>query len=73
MHIVSLPHPNQFLIVESLDYPNPYDFKMPHRHDYFEIILIREGGGEQLIDFIKTPLNAQSIYIIYPKQIHSCS
>ncbi len=70
MHIVSLPHPNQFLIVEPLDYPNPYDFKMPHRHDYFEIILIRESGGEQLIDFVKTPLKAQSIYIIYPKQIH---
>jgi AraC family transcriptional activator of pobA len=41
MNLVTLPHPNNFLIVEPLDYPNPYDFKTPHRHDYFEIVLIK--------------------------------
>jgi len=70
MHTVSLPHPNNFLVVESLNYPNPYDFSIPHRHDYFEIILIREGGGEQLIDFTRTGLHANSVYTIYPGQIH---
>lgn len=70
MNIITLPHPNQFLIVESLDYPNPYDYKTPHRHDYFEIILVEKGGGEQLIDFFKTQLAAHTIYVIYPKQIH---
>lgn len=70
MNTVSLPHPNNFLVVESLNYPNPYDFSIPHRHDYFEIILIREGGGEQLIDFTQTGLRANTIYIIYPGQIH---
>lgn len=70
MNTIQLPHPNNFLIVESLDYPNPYDFKMPHRHDYFEIILIKKTGGEQLIDFNKTALIAKSIYVVYPRQIH---
>lgn len=70
MNTVSLPHPNNFLVVESLNYPNPYDFSLPHRHDYFEIILIREGGGEQLIDFTRTGLRANTIYSIYPGQIH---
>lgn len=70
MNLVSLPHPKNFLIVEALDYPNPYDYKTPHRHDYFEIILIKESGGEQLIDFVKTPLHANTIYAIYPRQIH---
>ena len=70
MNLVSLPHPNNFLIVESLDYPNPYDFKTPHRHDYFEIILIKHGGGEQLIDFNRTELTSHHIYTIYPRQIH---
>jgi AraC family transcriptional activator of pobA len=70
MNLVSLPHPNNFLIVESLDYPNPYDFKIPHRHDYFEIILIKQGGGEQLIDFNRTELTSHHIYTIYPRQIH---
>jgi len=70
MDTVSLPHPNTLVIVESLDYTNPYDFKTPHRHDYFEIILIKEGGGEQLIDFTRTGLKSRSIYVIYPRQIH---
>lgn len=70
MNLVSLPHPNNFLVVEPLDYTNTYDFKIPHRHDYFEIILIKEGGGEQLIDFVKTALSSHSIYTIYPRQIH---
>ena len=70
MNSVSLPHPNNFLVVESLNYPNPYDFNTPHRHDYFEIILIREGGGEQLIDFTQTGLQSNCVYTVYPGQIH---
>ena len=70
MDLVRLPHPNTLLTVESLDYPNPYDFNIPHRHDYFEIVLIKNGGGEQLIDFTKTALTSNSIYVIYPRQIH---
>lgn len=70
MNVVSLPHPNNFLVVEPLNYPNPYDFSIPHRHDYFEIILVREGKGEQLIDFSKTGLNENCVYTVYPGQIH---
>ena len=70
MNLVALPHPNNFLIVEPLDYPNPYDFKTPHRHDYFEIILIKKGGGEQLIDFINLPLKSNCVYVVCPRQIH---
>lgn len=70
MQIISLPHPNTLLKVEPLDYPNPYDFKEPHRHDYFEIILVNKGGGEQLIDFKRTGLQSNSIYVVYPRQIH---
>lgn len=70
MNIVSLPHPNNFLVVESLNYPNPYDFSIPHRHDYFEILLVKEGGGEQLIDFTRTGLRPNCVYTVYPGQIH---
>lgn len=70
MNLVSLYPLQQFLKVESLDYPNPYDYKTPHRHDYFEIILIKKGGGEQLIDFTKTNLETHTVYVIYPRQIH---
>lgn len=70
MSIVSFPHPNKLLVIEPLDYPNTYDFHSPHRHDYFEIILVKEGQGHQFIDFTKTELEAQDIYVVYPGQIH---
>lgn len=70
MDIVSLPHPNKFLIIEPLDYANPYDFHTPHRHDYFEIILVESGSGNQLIDFTKSELKPNHIYVVYPGQIH---
>lgn len=70
MNVYTLPHPNKYLVVEPLDYPNPYDFRSTHRHDYFEIILIKKGGGKQLIDFKDCNLNANSIYTIYPNQVH---
>ncbi len=70
MSIVSFPHPNKLLVIEPLDYPNTYDFHSPHRHDYFEIILVKEGEGHQFIDFTKTDLQAEDIYVVYPGQIH---
>jgi AraC family transcriptional activator of pobA len=70
MNIVSLPHSNKFLCVESLDYTNAYDFHSAHRHDYFEVILIKKSGGTQLIDFTKYELNEGSAFVVYPGQVH---
>lgn len=70
MNVVSLPHSNKFLHVEALDYPNAYDFHKPHRHDYFEVIFIKESWGHQLIDFTKYELNKGSVYVVYPGQVH---
>lgn len=67
---ISLPHPSKLLIIEPLDYPNPYDFHHPHRHDYFEIILIKSGTGFQLIDFTPYVINAGQLYTVYPGQVH---
>lgn len=67
---VTLPHPNKLLIIEPLDYPNPYDFHHPHRHDYFEIILVKSGNGFQLIDFAPFDIHAGQLYTIYPGQVH---
>lgn len=67
---VSLPHPNKLLIIEPLDYPNPYDFHHLHRHDYFEIIFIKSGNGFQVIDFEAANINPGQIFTIYPGQVH---
>lgn len=68
--LVPLPHPSKLLVIESMDYPNPYDFQRPHRHDYFEIILIRSGKGIQYIDFKPYEINQGQLYNIYPGQVH---
>ncbi len=56
-----------------LDHSNPYDFKREHRHTYYEIMLIQEGGCSQLIDFINYAGNDHSCYIVCPQQIHLMS
>jgi AraC family transcriptional activator of pobA len=67
---VSLPHPNKLLVIEQLDYDNPYDFHKPHRHDYFEIIMVSSGKGSQLIDFTAYDLEPGQLFAIYPGQVH---
>lgn len=67
---VSLPHPNKLLIIEPLDYPNPYDFHKAHRHDYFEIILVKNGNGFQQIDFSPYDISSGQLFTIYPGQVH---
>lgn len=70
INAVPLPHPKELLIIESLDYSNPYDYHALHRHDYFEIILISEGEGNQLIDFENYPVYSGQISMVYPGQVH---
>lgn len=67
---VSLPHPNKMLVIESLDYNNPYDFHSSHRHDYFEIILVKSGEGFQYIDFSSYKMQEGQLFAIYPGQVH---
>jgi len=70
MQPISLPHPGKLLIIEPLDYPNPYDFHHPHRHDYFEIILVKSGCGQQFIDFNPYLIQQGQVFTVYPGQVH---
>jgi AraC-like DNA-binding protein len=70
INYVELHQPDRLLMIESLDYSNPYDFTKMHRHDYFEIIFVNEGNGSQLIDFTSYTISGGQIYVIYPGQIH---
>lgn len=67
---VTLPHSDQLLVVESIDYNNPYDHKALHRHDYFELIMVNGGRGKQIIDFESYDIQSNEIYLIYPGQVH---
>lgn len=42
----------------------------PHRHDYYTIVLVKEGAGKHFIDFKEYAITANSIFFIYPGQVH---
>lgn len=60
----------QGLTIKDIGYANPYDYKQLHRHDYYEILFIRKGGGRQIIDFEESEVKSFSIYIVFPGQVH---
>jgi AraC family transcriptional activator of pobA len=66
----SLDNDSSQINILPLDHNNPYDFKREHRHTYFEIMLIKKGGCNQLIDFKNYIGHDYSCYIICPQQIH---
>ncbi len=70
LQVHSLEKDSMQINILPLDHTNPYDFKREHRHSYYEIILIENGGCNQLIDFINYPGHDFSCYIICPQQVH---
>lgn len=56
--------------VENISYENNYDDSQIHRHNYYEILFFKKGGGHQLIDFNKIPIRDYSCYIVKPHQVH---
>lgn len=42
----------------------------PRRHNYFQIIWVKQGTGTHLIDLEKLPIDAHTIYCISPGQVH---
>lgn len=43
---------------------------MPHRHDYFTVLVVEEAEGIHQIDFTDYPLRANTVYFVSPEQIH---
>jgi AraC family transcriptional activator of pobA len=66
----ALPPEEQLMHITPFGDDMPYDFKRPHRHDYFEFFLFTAGGGIHYIDFAGHPIVAESVHVIFPSQIH---
>lgn len=43
---------------------------IPHRHDYYTILLVKDGNGNHIIDFMKYPLSSNQVYFVSPGQVH---
>jgi len=43
----------------------------PHRHDFYQIILVSHGSGTHQIDFDKFSIGKNQVFIMRPGQVHS--
>ncbi len=71
MEIHPLINKTSDLSVTDIDHKTPYDYHKIHRHTYYEIFLFEHGkGSQQLIDFNTYKVEAQTLYIVAPNQVH---
>lgn len=47
-----------------------YEISQPHRHDFYFCVLLDKGKMELEVDFEKTQLTDQTLFLSYPGQIH---
>lgn len=50
-----------------------YESDVPHRHNFYELILFTEGGGKHEIDFKEYAVFKNSVHLISPTQVHKLS
>ena len=61
---------NQGIRIEPLQVRLEPKIPFPHKHDFYQIILICEGNGWHQIDFERYKVDARSLYIVKPGQTH---
>ncbi len=47
-----------------------YDFSLPHRHNYYELLIFLKDGGKHEIDFTEYPIRSGSLHFVAPGQVH---
>lgn len=47
-----------------------YDVSLPHRHNYYEILVFNKGGGKHEIDFDAYKIKSLSIHFVSANQVH---
>lgn len=47
-----------------------YDASLPHRHNYYEVLVFFKGGGKHEIDFCNYEIISHSLHFVCPNQVH---
>ncbi|MFN8285338.1 MAG: helix-turn-helix domain-containing protein [Chitinophagales bacterium] len=47
-----------------------YDVSLPHRHNYYEVLVFLKGGGSHEIDFTAYPIKSNSLHFVSANQVH---
>lgn len=56
--------------LEKLNHQNNYDIEHPHRHNYYEVFLFENGGGNHIIDFNPFEITPNTLHFLTPGQVH---
>ena len=65
-----LPTPFAYRTMAEIEERRALTPDLPHRHDYFTIIVVEQAEGTHQIDFIEYPLRENMVYFVSPEQIH---
>lgn len=49
---------------------NHPDIEFPHRHSFYQVLFIKQGTGEHIIDFERYKISENQVYFLAPSQIH---
>lgn len=63
-------NPKSEIRVIHLSHRTEYDTSAAHRHEYFELFVFENGGGNHMIDFVDFPIESGSIHLVAPGQVH---
>src|SRR5579863_8372179 len=58
----------RFVTITGKNFAEP---DVEHRHGYWTVFIFIEGQGRHIIDFKQVTINAGSIHIVLPGQIHA--
>jgi AraC family transcriptional regulator, transcriptional activator of pobA len=53
-----------------IDGQENYEGEIPHRHNFYELMLFTRGGGKHEIDFKEFTICGNSIHLVSPTQVH---
>lgn len=57
--------------VEKLEERTKPTLPFPHRHDFYQVILVSQGSGTHQIDFDRFAVAKNQVFIMRPGQVHS--
>ena len=70
---VTIPTPTQLkdvLVAGINDEGKVMQRQYPHRHDYYEIMLLNNSDGMHHIDFTPYPFKGPAVFMLSPEQVH---
>jgi AraC family transcriptional regulator, transcriptional activator of pobA len=43
---------------------------IPHRHDFYTIILVKKASGKHFVDYVEYPIKPGMLFFVSPEQVH---